>query len=123
MNAREDDEGGIARPYCYTTLTNLWQIMDAEWGLFTDHVPRARAGDKPGLKRDLGRLKTIRNKVMHPVRDTRPTQEDFDFVREMHRALSRDKWRDVPGWPREADELRGAPGAGDDAIYVIVETT
>ena len=38
---------------------------------------------------DMRRLNTLRNVLMHPVKRIEITEEDFLFVREVHRTLDR----------------------------------
>ncbi len=92
--AREEDPGEPASPYCYTTLIHLKEIIEKDWKVFEKYLPKPLAG-KGKLAGQLNELNRIRNKVMHPVRHGRPRQEEFDFVRELHDALGRDRWRSL----------------------------
>jgi hypothetical protein len=64
-------------PFCYTDLLDLRTIMERNWGVFSERVPSI---EKKLLMSDLVRLNEIRRVVMHPVRGTMPTDDDFDLV-------------------------------------------
>jgi hypothetical protein len=93
VKAREIDQDTPAPPYCYTTFIHLKVILDKKWALFTKYLPPDVAADKPDLMGALNRINTIRNKVMHPVRESPPTEDEFEFVREMRRKLAANRWR------------------------------
>lgn len=42
----------------------------------------------------MARLNRIRNVVMHPVRGTRLTEDDFAFVRKFREDMELERWRD-----------------------------
>ena len=90
---REQDDDGEADPYAYTTLIHLKEILDRHWQLFVSRLPKAVIADKKALLRDIERLNTIRNRVMHPTRLHKVTDEDFEFAREMHRRLRASAWQ------------------------------
>lgn len=85
--ARESDDESVDHPYHFTTFIHLKKIMDSNWRLFSQKLPKSITADKNVFLKDIGRLNTIRNQVMHPVRNKPPTKEDFEFVREMHKKL------------------------------------
>ena len=92
----EDTEFADDPPYSYTTLIDLKVIIEDNQPLFEPRLPLL-ANDKkaklPVILKDLTRLNTIRNKVMHPVRAAPPTEEEFFFVTEMQARFELTKWR------------------------------
>ena len=96
VTAREGDCTAPSEPYSYTTFIHLKKIIDKNWSLFARHLPPSVAGDKPRLMDSLTKANAIRNKVMHPVRAERPTHDEFDFVRELHRVLDKKNWHRLP---------------------------
>jgi hypothetical protein len=79
----EEDENRLDA-YRYTDLMDLWSILDANWETLQAEVGGYRA-DKPHLKTALRRLNEIRRVVMHPTRGERPSEVDFQFIREFKR--------------------------------------
>jgi len=96
VEAREKDYASPSEPYSYTTLIHLKEVIKNQWSLFARYLPRSVAIDKPKLMKSLDKANAIRNKVMHPVRAERPSQDEFDFIRELHRILHRKEWRCLP---------------------------
>ena len=63
-----------------TDLLDLWDVMEKQWKVFGQLF---RAPDTPGkreLASDFRRINEVRNRVMHPVRETPPEEDDFSFV-------------------------------------------
>jgi len=92
VKAREQGEDE-AEPYEFTTFIHLSEIIDKHWPLFVLRLPNEVISDK---KEFLGQLKTlngIRNRVMHPTRLHKISDEDFEFAREVHRKLRLEAWR------------------------------
>lgn len=83
---READDDPAPEPYCYTDLMHLIAIIEKNWNLVSQRLPK-HARDKRQLKADLVRLNRIRNQVMHPVRGLEPREEDFEFVRDLRLRL------------------------------------
>lgn len=90
--ARESDGDFSAHAYCYTTIMDLKDILDMKKALFQSRLPKSIVNMKL-LFSELTRLNGIRNQVMHPVREKPPTEEDFAFVRGMHKKLDASLWR------------------------------
>jgi predicted transcriptional regulator len=82
VTAKERDPEPQDDPYCYTTFIHLRDILDKQWGIFCELLPKSVVDDKKAFLKDLGKLNAVRNKIMHPVRGYRPTRQDFDFVKE-----------------------------------------
>ncbi len=91
--AREYDGEFLAHSYSYTTIIDLKKILEIEWKIFHSHLPQSVVKNRKAFFGDLNRLNGIRNQVMHPVREQPPTEEDFGFVREMHKKLIASHWR------------------------------
>jgi len=83
---RERDQDDPCQPFRYSDLLDLDAILEGEWSLLKDLFPDYSANRKQ-LSKDLRRLNRIRNKVMHPVRDLVPGEEDFDFVHGLQRSF------------------------------------
>lgn len=84
---RERDQGYQEHPYAYTTLMDLWTILDKQWSVLNTHFLTEVTKDKKQLERDWKKLNSLRNRVMHPVRGEPPSDEDYDFAKEMKRKL------------------------------------
>lgn len=84
---REEDEEVPTEPYGYTTLLDLATIIEKNWNLFPNDVPKAYGSNRKQLGRDFRRLNRIRNAVMHPVKARKWTFDDFEFVRNIASAF------------------------------------
>ena len=93
VKSRELDQDVPADPYCYTTTIHLKKIIDKNWALFNQYLPPEESSDKRTLMKAFDRINVIRNKVMHPVRQAPPTEDEFEFIRDMHNRLSLQLWR------------------------------
>jgi predicted transcriptional regulator len=91
--SRESDADFYEHPYGYTTVIHLREILDKRWRLFVSRLPEDVAKDKQALFEDLRCLNCIRNRVMHPIRGDPPSEDDFEFVKAMHRKLHVSRWR------------------------------
>jgi hypothetical protein len=78
---RELDDEPSGSSYAYTTLIDLSTIISKNWALFQGVVPKEYSGNRRQLEKDFNRLNGIRNGVMHPVKERKWTEEDFEFVR------------------------------------------
>ena len=93
---REFDQESVDHPYHFTTFIHLSKIIKSNWGLFSKRLPQAVNEVKKAQEQflnELARLNTLRNQVMHPVRNALPTESDFEFTQEMHQKLNVSKWR------------------------------
>lgn len=70
--------------FCYTTIMHLFMVLDKKWTTLSEFLPPKWRSDKQAFLTDLKRLNGIRNKVMHPVKGYVITEEDYDFLRQMH---------------------------------------
>jgi len=86
---QEEDSEPVSDPYCYTELLDLWQILDKQWNVLSKVLPEEITKNKQDLRRKMVRLNTIRRNVMHPVRGVVPSEDDFEFVRDLMRVLVR----------------------------------
>jgi hypothetical protein len=80
---REEDDEPCEAPYAYTTLIDLSTVISKNWTLFQGVVPSEYAANRKQLESDLIRLNRIRNAVMHPVKERKWTEDDFEFVRQI----------------------------------------
>lgn len=87
QSRREEDDEPVTDPYCYTDLLDLWQILDKEWGIFKQILPKEATANKQELRSKFIQLNSIRRNVMHPVRGVAPSEGDFKFVRELRKLL------------------------------------
>ena len=88
--SREGDPEPARHAYFYTTLIHLQEILDKQWVLFANALPKQATQSKKRLLTELVRLNHIRNSVMHPVKDVLLTEEDFSFVRDFAAKLRHD---------------------------------
>src|SRR5690348_11836759 len=91
LNVREDcaitnerDPEPAQDLFCYTTIMHLFVVFDKQWTTLSQFLPPKLKGNKQEFLTNLKRLNSIRNKVMHPVKGYVITEEDFDFIRELH---------------------------------------
>lgn len=84
----EKDPEPAEEPYRYTHLVNLREILDKKWSILSKYVPKALLNQKKDMLERLLRLNRIRNAVMHPVRNTVISEDDFEFVRDFERQLA-----------------------------------
>jgi len=86
---QEEDSEPVSDPYCYTELLDLWQILDKQWTVLSKVLPDEMTKNKQDLRRNMVHLNIIRRNVMHPVRGVVPSEDDFEFVRNLLRKLIR----------------------------------
>lgn len=94
VKSREQDDT-LLDQYCYTTFVHLKQIIEQKWSIFKEHLPLEESSNKKSLIQTFDRLNNIRNKVMHPVKQSTPTYDEFEFVREVHKKLDKKMWRKI----------------------------
>ncbi len=91
-NRRKDPEP-LEDLFRYTTLKHLKDILEAEWQLCEEALPKELAPNKDSLLSSLDRLYRIRNAVMHPAKAVSFTDEDFAFVRDLKGRLDLRRWK------------------------------
>jgi hypothetical protein len=79
--SQQEDENPVDDLFAYTTLIQLWIVIDKKWNLFEPIIPSNYSNKKPELRKDMIRLNGIRNRVMHPVKNNKWKEDDFVFVR------------------------------------------
>lgn len=84
----EKDPEPADEPYRYTHLINLREILDKRWPVLSKYVPKSLLNQKKDVLERLLRLNRIRNAVMHPVRNTVISEDDFEFVRDFEKDLT-----------------------------------
>jgi hypothetical protein len=87
VTRREEDDDPANEPYAYTDLLHLCKIAEKQWKVVSPRLPEAVAANRKCFVEDLEHLNRIRRKVMHPVRGPAPSEDDFEFVRELRRKL------------------------------------
>ena len=91
---REDNsEFSKEAPYDYMMLIDLKETFDKQWPVFQKRLPPKVAHEQPNFLADLENLNRIRNIVMHPVKSSQLTEDDFCFVKEMWLKLNLKNWR------------------------------
>jgi hypothetical protein len=78
---REEDEEPCECAYAYTTLIDLSALILKNWQAFSGVLPKEYAANRGQIERDLIRLNRIRNSIMHPVKERKWSEDDFEFVR------------------------------------------
>lgn len=84
----EEDNEPASEPFSYTTFIHLGEILEKQWNIFKEILPRRLASNRQDTIQRLRKLNHIRNSVMHPIKGIRLTDKDFAFIREF-RADSR----------------------------------
>jgi len=90
---RQRRDANLDDPWTYTTFAHLEQVLESNWPTFCDHLPQDVVDDKEHFFECLDKLRGIRNRVMHPVGDSLPTEADFRFVDHWLQKLKPDQWR------------------------------
>jgi hypothetical protein len=94
---REGDSEFDDNPaYSYTTLGQLGKIIEHNKDILKHRLPLGANGKTPNMEvisKDFSRLTKIRNRVMHPIGATPPTEEEFTFVKQMQAKFDLTKWR------------------------------
>jgi HEPN superfamily Swt1-like protein len=93
QSLRERDKAPIDDPYQYTTFIDLKSIIENNWSIFSIALPKALAADKPQLLQKLQRLNTIRNQVMHPVKELGEYEGNHRFARAFNSDICETHWR------------------------------
>jgi len=83
----EKDPEPADEAYCYTHVISLREILDKRWSVLSKYMPEHLLNQKKDLLERLLRLNRIRNCVMHPVRKSVLSEEDFEFVRDLEADL------------------------------------
>lgn len=78
---REEDEEPCDCAYAYTTLIELSTLILKNWQAFAGALPKEYAANRRHLESDFIRLNRIRNSIMHPVKERKWSEGDFEFVR------------------------------------------
>ena len=86
VTRREADQTGCDyHPWEYSMLLDLVAVAKKQYSTLSSHLDYLRSMDFGKFRSAMGRLNTVRNSVMHPVRLRIPDEESIDFVREMNR--------------------------------------
>ena len=84
----EKDPEPADEPYCYTHVISLREILDKRWSVLSKYMPEHLLNKKKDLMERLLKLNRIRNCVMHPVRKSVLSEDDFEFVRDLDNDLA-----------------------------------
>jgi len=87
------DRNPADHPYSYTSFLQLRDIIDSNWNTFQGYLPEAESLDRRALMRALSAANAVRNKVMHPVRESMPSNEEFLSVLGLSVRLARQNWK------------------------------
>lgn len=87
---RERDASPECDAYAYTDLLDLSDILRKRWSdIAAEVLPKESLANRTAVVDDLRRLNDLRKKVMHPVRYSSPTEEDFSFLNSLKPRLLR----------------------------------
>ena len=114
----EKDPDPAEEPYCYTHVISLREILDKRWPVLSKYMPNHLLNSKKDLLERLRRLNRIRNSVMHPVRNSVLTEDDFEFVRDLDRDLG-----DLEAHLREEARGEDAHEAEDEKAELVSKLT
>ncbi|MGA3192536.1 MAG: helix-turn-helix domain-containing protein [Candidatus Bathyarchaeia archaeon] len=81
--SREEDPEPASEAYSYTTFMHLGKILENQWGIFRETLPKRLASNRREMVQRLEKLNHIRNSVMHPIKDIQLTDKEFTFVRKL----------------------------------------
>jgi hypothetical protein len=93
VTSQEGDPEPTDDPFCYTNFIHLKQILDKHWGNFQRVLPVNLARNKNEFLTRLVKLNQIRNRVMHPVKQQSPTEDDFVFVSDCFNFFQFFEWK------------------------------
>ncbi len=74
-------------PFRHTSFGQLVQILDDQWEFIFREHSKDLARDKRKFLADLKQIQNVRNRVMHPVRDAAPIEDEFALVRDFVKLL------------------------------------
>lgn len=111
----EKDPEPADEPYCYTHVISLREVLDKRWPVLSKYMPPQLLNRKKELLEKLLRLNRIRNSVMHPVRKSVLTEEDFEFVRDLESDLAdlQAHLRQEAGAAQQEASAGSPPAAGE----------
>lgn len=85
---REKDPEPADDAFCYTHMVNIREMLDKRWPVLSKYMPKHLLNGKKDLLDRLLRLNRVRNAVMHPVRGTVLSEDEFEFVRDLEHDLA-----------------------------------
>ncbi len=88
VSRREEDPDPVDDSFSYTTFIHLSDIIDKNWPFFQRVLPKKIASNRKLFTKDMRRLNSLRNTVMHPVKQIEITENDFLFARNFYRTLN-----------------------------------
>jgi hypothetical protein len=96
VSLKEQDTEFQHESYCYTTFIHLQEILDKKWPLFSTYLPNSAIKDKQRFLGYFTMLNQIRNKVMHPVKEFIPTEDEFILANEFYQNIQPSEWQRFP---------------------------
>lgn len=98
VSIREKDDEPAADAFCYLTFINIKEILKKpNWEIFTRYFSKEIGKNQEKYLKSLTRINSIRNQVMHPIKNGKHTYSDFELVRNTLRGLESavKKFKDV----------------------------
>jgi predicted transcriptional regulator len=86
---REGDPTPLDDPFQYTNFIDLKTIIDRNWRIFVEVLPKCMGSSKPEAMERLQMANAIRNRIMHPVKGISDYECDYRFLRSFERDLGR----------------------------------
>jgi hypothetical protein len=90
---RDLDKDPQAHPFVYSSFAHLAQIIDAQWDVFKEYLPRKCASRRGHITTGFDRLRLLRNRLAHPTRLYLPSRPDFELADKFSRDLAMSRWR------------------------------
>jgi hypothetical protein len=92
VTLRERDPEPAPEPYSYTTLIDLKRILERQWNTFAKALPKTVSSHKNQVLSSITKVNQLRNRVMHPVSDYEPNEDEFRFLSELPDHLQLQRW-------------------------------
>ncbi len=88
VKLRENDAFGAEHePFAYTMLIDLGGIARKQWEILKKLVGFLKKLDQNSFLKNVHRLNSIRNQIMHPIRIRIPNDDDILFVSDFHKQV------------------------------------
>jgi Swt1-like HEPN len=86
QSRREADHTPLDDAFHYTNFIDLKTVIDKNWRTFVEHMPTGMGGKPETLER-LQTANAIRNRIMHPIKDSLEYENDYRFLRKLESDL------------------------------------
>ncbi len=80
VSTREMDEDPAEDAFCYLNFIHIKVILESNWSVFSGYFSKEIIKDKKKLLGPLTKINSIRNQVMHPIKNARHTYADFELI-------------------------------------------